>query len=68
MKQERYCQFEKKLHNRTHSHITFTFRGRESIKMCIGVNKIAGGSVNANARTFIAKIIICITSINLVIL
>ena len=54
-KQEKYCQFEKKLHNRTHSHITFTFRGRESIKMCIGVNKIAGGSVNANARTFIEK-------------
>ena len=36
--------------------------------MCIGVNMIAGGSVNANARTFIAKIIICIKCINLVIL
>ena len=36
--------------------------------MCIGVNMIAGGPVNANARTFIAKIIICIKCINLVII
>ena len=46
--------FLKKLCNRTHSIITFIFRGRESIRTGTddrNKKKITGGAVNVNTQT-----------------